>query len=172
MIRVKRWFAFDNIRRTEDLLDLRIVDTPALELRNGAFVRRRGFNRYEFIHGGSSVTVDLNLGDTEEYLPTYQLGSHTLRREYFSVVHIGEGDGWDVTRPCMGSMICFQGRIYLIDTARASSTPSRPWASASTRWPASSAPMGTTTTLPASPPWCGRTTASPTSPRPRCGRAW
>jgi hemerythrin len=115
MLRIKRWFAFDNIRRTEDLMDLKIVDSPALELRGGAFVRRRGFNRYEFIYGGESVTVDLNLGETEEYLPTYQLGAHTLRREYFSVVHIGEGDGWDVTRPCMGSIVCFQGRIYLVD---------------------------------------------------------
>jgi hemerythrin len=115
MLRIKRWFAFDNIRRTEDLMDLRIVDTPAVELRGGAFVRRRGFNRYEFIYGGQSVTVDLNLGDTEEYAPTYQLGFQSLRREYFSVVHIGEGDGWDVTRPCMGSMVCFQGRLYLID---------------------------------------------------------
>jgi hemerythrin len=115
MLRIKRWFAFDNIRRTEDLLDLRVVDTPAVELRGGAFVRRRGFNRYEFIHGGSSVTVDLNLGDTEEYPPTYQLGFHAVRREYFSIVHIGDGDGWDVTRPCMASIVCFQGRIYLID---------------------------------------------------------
>jgi hemerythrin len=115
MLRIKRWFAFDNIRRTEDLLDLRVVDTPAVELRGGAFIRRRGFNRYEFAYGGSSVTVDLNLGDEEEYAPTYQLGFHKLRREYFSVVHIGEGDGWDVTRPCMGSIVCFQGRVYLID---------------------------------------------------------
>jgi len=115
MMRLKRWFAFDNIRRTEDLLDLKVVDSPAVELRKGAFVRRRGFNRYEFMYGGESVLVDLNLGDTEEYLPTYQLASHTLRREYFAVVHIGEGDGWDVGRPCMGSMVCFQGRIYLVD---------------------------------------------------------
>ena len=115
MLRIKRWFAFDNIRRTEDLMDLKIVDSPAVELRGGAFVRRRGFNRYEFIYGGESVIVDLNLGDTEEYLSTYQLGATTLRREYFSVVHVGEGDGWDVTRPCMGSIVCFQGRIYLID---------------------------------------------------------
>ncbi len=57
MLRIKGWFAFDNIRRTEDLLDLRIVDTPAVELRGGAFVRRRGFNRYEFIYGGQSVIV-------------------------------------------------------------------------------------------------------------------
>jgi len=115
MVRIKRWFAFDNIRRTEDLLELKVVDSPAVELRGGAFVRRRGFNRYEFLYGGESVTVDLNLGDTEEYQPTYALGTHTLRREYFSVVHIGEGDGWDVTRPCMASMVCFQGRIYLVD---------------------------------------------------------
>ena len=35
MMRVKRWFAFDNIRRTEDLLDLKVVDSPAVELRQG-----------------------------------------------------------------------------------------------------------------------------------------
>ena len=115
MLRIKRWFAFDNIRRTEDLLDLRVVDSPAVELRKGAFVRRRGFNQYEFIYGGESVIVDLNLADTEEYQPTYLLGPQALRREYFSVVHIGEGDGWDVTRPCMGSIVCFQGRVYLVD---------------------------------------------------------
>ena len=54
MLRIKRWFAFDNIRRTEDLLDLRIVDSPAVELRERAFVRRRGFNRYEFIYKGDA----------------------------------------------------------------------------------------------------------------------
>ena len=115
MLRIKRWFAFDNIRRTEDLLDLRIVDTPAVELRDGVFVRRKGFNQYEFIHGGSSVAVDLNLGESEEYPPTYRLASQEVRREKFSVVHTGEGDGWDVTRPCMGSILCVQGRLYLID---------------------------------------------------------
>jgi hemerythrin len=81
MLRLKKWFAYDNIRRTEDLLDLRVVDTPAVELRSGVFVRRRGFNRYEFIHGGASVTVDLNLADTEEYAPTYQLPSQSLQRD-------------------------------------------------------------------------------------------
>ena len=114
MLRIKRWFAFDNIRRTEDLMDLRIVDTPAVELRDNVFVRRRGFNRYELIHKGNAVTVDLNLADAEEYPSTYQLEQKPARREYFSVIHIGEGDGWDVNRPCMGSIVCFQGRTYLI----------------------------------------------------------
>ena len=115
MLRIKRWFAFDNIRRTEDLLDLRIVDAPAVELRDRAFVRRRGFNRYEFIYKGSSVNVDLNLAETEDYPPTYQLEQKRVQREHFSIIHVGEGDGWDVTRPCMGSIICFQGRTYLVD---------------------------------------------------------
>ena len=115
MLRIKRWFAFDNIRRTEDLMDLRIVDTPAVELRDTCFVRRRGFNRYEFIHKGNAVTVDLNLADAEEYPSTYQLEQKPARREHFSVIHIGEGDGWDVTRPCMGSIVCFQGRTTSID---------------------------------------------------------
>ena len=115
MLRIKRWFAFDNIRRTEDLLDLRVVDAPAVWLRDGVFVRRRGFNLYEFIYRGSSVTVDLNLAESEQYPPTYTLGFHKVRREDFSVVHVGEGDGWDVTRPCMGTVLCHKGRLYLID---------------------------------------------------------
>ena len=115
MLRIKKWFAFDNIRRTEDLLDLRIMDAPAVELRDGVFVRRKGFNKYEFIHGGASVAVDLNLGVSEEYPPAYQLPRQDVRREEFSIVHTGEGDGWDMTRPCMGSILCVRGRLYLID---------------------------------------------------------
>ena len=45
----------------------------------------------------------------------YKLENHYFKRDYFSVVHTGEGDGWDVDRPCMASVICFQGKIYLID---------------------------------------------------------
>jgi hemerythrin len=115
MMRVKKWFAFDDIRATEDLLDLRVVDKPAVELRDGVFIRRRGFNQYEFLHAGHSVRVDLNLADDEEYGPSYTLGFHRIHREYFSIVHIGEGDGWNPDQPCMGSMIVFQGRIFLVD---------------------------------------------------------
>ncbi len=31
------------------------------------------------------------------------------------MVHTGDGDGWDVNRPAMGSIVLFQGRVYLID---------------------------------------------------------
>ncbi len=115
LLRIKRWFAFDAIRDTEELLELRTIDAPAVELRGGAFIRRRGFNRYDFVHAGQTVSVDLNLGGGEEYRPPYQLPRTAVSREGFSVVHIGEGDGWDRTRPCMGTLLCFQGRMYLID---------------------------------------------------------
>jgi hemerythrin len=115
MTRMKRKFAFDAIRRTEDLLDLRVVDRDSVEIRPDVFVKRNGLNRYEFSCGRKSVEVDLNLLPDEEYEPPYQLGFQRIEREYFSIIHVGEGDGWADAKPCMGSIVCFQGRLYLID---------------------------------------------------------
>jgi hemerythrin len=114
-LRMKLWFAYGRIRPTEELLETRVVGDESVELRNGAFVRRTGFNVYEFSHGGTTLSVDLNLGPGERYPASYVLGYHALRREYFSVVHNGEGNGWDPEKPCMGSIVIYQGRIYLID---------------------------------------------------------
>jgi hemerythrin len=61
------------------------------------------------------VEVDLNLGPDEAYECPYTLDMHLLSRDYFAVVHSGDGDGWDVSRPTMGSIIFFQGRVYLVD---------------------------------------------------------
>jgi hemerythrin len=117
LFRMKLKFAFGSIRKTEDLLDLRIFDGHAIELRGGAFVRRIGVNRYEFLHDGRAVEVDLDpgsLGPAAHELP-YYLPTGTISRDYFSVVHIGEGDGWDPGRPCMASLIVFRGDCYLVD---------------------------------------------------------
>lgn len=115
MMRLKLKFAFGRILKSEDLLDSRALSTDTVEIRNGVFVRRIGLNRFEFQYGGEAVEVDLNLGPDEEYMPSYELGSYRTKYEYFSVIHTGEGDGWDINRPCMASIIVFQGRIYLID---------------------------------------------------------
>ncbi len=115
MIRLKLRFAFDKIRETEELIEFRVVHDDPVELRNGAYIKRKGFNLYEISYNGESVSVDLNLSPNEVYEPSYNLGFHRIKREYFSVIHIGEGDGWDTTRPCMGSILTYQGKIYLID---------------------------------------------------------
>lgn len=115
MMRLKRKFAFGKIKKTEELIEMRIMGAGPVEIRNGVVVQHLGLNVFEISHGGKSVTVNLNLAHDEEYEPAYNLGYHEVKREYFSVIHSGEGDGWDINRPCMASILTFQGKIYLID---------------------------------------------------------
>ncbi len=128
MMRIKLNFAFGKINSTDTLLDKRIIEETEdtnneeiatenrkTEIRNGVFIQRKGFNIYEISYENESVEVNLNLGAEERYEAPYQLGYHYLNREYFAVVHSGEGDGWDINRPCMASILIFQGKIYLVD---------------------------------------------------------
>ncbi len=114
-LRMKRRFANDNIKEPDALFDQIYMDKDVVEIASGLFLRRKGLNRYEFIYQGESIETDLNLPLHRKYDTPYRLDFHKTRRQYFSVIHIGEGDGWDVSRPCMGSLLTFQGKIYLID---------------------------------------------------------
>lgn len=115
VMRFKRKFAFDNILSTEELIDNCVVSDKAVEIKNGVFIQRQSFNVYEFSFNNEKVTVNLNLEKGTEYLPSYTLENFSVPSEYFSVVHSGEGDGWDVDRPCMASVLTYQGKIYLVD---------------------------------------------------------
>jgi hemerythrin len=115
MMRMKLKFAFGRIRNTEDLLDCRIIGEEQVELRNAVMVRRVRLNVFEFEYFGETVTVDLNLPPRMGYPAPYPLGFHLVERGYFSVLHSGEGDGWDINRPCMASIVMHQGVTYLID---------------------------------------------------------
>ena len=115
MMRLKLRFAFGRIRPTDDFLDTRVLREDTLELEKGVGLRRLRPNVFEFSFRGETVQVDLNLEPGQTYQCAYHLGHHRFKPEYFSVIHSGEGDGWDINRPCMSSIITFQGRIYLID---------------------------------------------------------
>lgn len=115
MMRLKLRFAFGRIRPTDDFLDTRSLGETSLELAAGVGLRRLRPNVFEFSFRGETVVVDINLRPGESYQCAYPLGYHRFKPEYFSVIHSGEGDGWDVNRPCMSSIITHQGRIYLID---------------------------------------------------------
>lgn len=115
MMRMKLKFAFGRIRDTEELLDFRFVGEEPVELRNAVMVRRVRLNVFEFEYFGETVLVDLNLPPRVGYPAPYPLGFHLVDRGYFSVLHSGEGDGWDINRPCMASIIMHQGYTYLID---------------------------------------------------------
>lgn len=114
-MRIKLKFAFGRIKNTEELLDSLIVGHEEIEIRNGVSIRRVASNVFEFAYKDEKVRVNLNLPQDVIYPPPYPLGFQDVGREYFAVVHSGDGDGWDVNRPCMASVLMYQGRVYLID---------------------------------------------------------
>ena len=115
MMRLKLKFRFGEIKTTEESVDSIVVGNNAVEVKNGLWVRRLRLNLFEFQYKGEYVTVDLNLMLHEKYESPYPLGFQNINREYFAIIHSGEGNGWDINRPCMSSIIVFQGKLYLID---------------------------------------------------------
>ena len=111
----KERFAFGKVREPSELLDARVLGEGTLALQGGVTVTRRGLNLFDFAYGDETVSVDLNLGLGETYLAPYKLPYSMLQRDYFSVIHSGDGNGWDPDRPSMGTVLVYQGRIYLID---------------------------------------------------------
>jgi len=115
MMRLKLAFAFGRIRGTDELLDSIEVGSKSTEIRNGVTIRREALNVFEIAYGDETIIVDLDLNHTESYRSPYPLGFQNIKREYFAVVHSGQGDGWDINRPAMSSILMYQGKIYLID---------------------------------------------------------
>ncbi|MBT3379550.1 MAG: bacteriohemerythrin [Lentisphaerae bacterium] len=113
--RLKLAMSFNKIRSTDTFLDAVTVYDQPVEVMSGVTVRRRRLNVFEFTYDGETETVDLNLGTDEAYEPAFPLGYHHIPREYFAVLHAGNGDGWDINRPTIASILMFQGRIYLVD---------------------------------------------------------
>lgn len=115
MMALKLKFAFGKIRNPEELLDTLVIGYKKTEVLEGLFIERLRHNVFEISYGDDRVTVDLNLSPDQDYAIPYALNHHNINREYFAVIHSGEGDGWDILRPSMSSILMFQGKIYLID---------------------------------------------------------
>lgn len=115
LMRIKLKFAFGSIRSPSQFLDTLEIEEDTVEIRNGVTVLRTGVNKFRFGFRGEFTEVDLNLPTGVSYESPYLLGQHRCSQHHFAVIHAGEGDGWDVNRPSMGSIVLFKGRTYLID---------------------------------------------------------
>lgn len=115
LMRMKLRFAFGSIRETSELLEACIVGEGETQVMDGVGVVREGLNVFSFRYKGESVRVDLNLPPGVRYPSPYNLGFRDIGREYFAVVHSGDGDGWDTRRPAMASLVMHQGQVFLID---------------------------------------------------------
>ncbi len=115
MMRMKLRFAFGAIHHPSALLDNRVLNSHPVEIENGVYVERVALNHFKITYGDEMVEVDLNLGPLDHYVPSYPLGYHHVERDSFSIIHSGDGDGWDVNRPTMSSVVFYDGKIYLVD---------------------------------------------------------
>ena len=115
IMRMKLWFAFGEILPSEELLDYRIVENKTVELRNGVAIRRQATNVFVLSYDGEEVEIDLTVKRGRNDRSPYPLGFQSIPRDYFSVVHSGQGDGWDYNRPCMASVLMYQGKVFLVD---------------------------------------------------------
>jgi len=112
---MKLKFAFGKIHKTNELLDSIVVKNESTEIRDGLSISTDSLNHFTMTYKDEVCSIDLNLPANKNYESPYPLSFHKIRREYFSIIHSGEGDGWDVNRPCIASIIVYQGKIYLID---------------------------------------------------------
>ena len=103
------------IKDMDELLDTRMLVDRPLEIKNDVFIRRTGVNRFEVFYHNERVDIDISLPDRSQYIAPYNLKHTILRPSFFSVTHNGEGNGWDAHRPCMASIVHFDGKNFLVD---------------------------------------------------------
>lgn len=116
IMKMKLKFAFGKIHQSKDFIDSRILeDDKEIEIKSEFFIKRVGINIFELSYKKEKLIVNLNLLPNENYESPYKLGLYNFKREYFSIIHSGQGDGWDINQPCMSSILMYQGKIYLID---------------------------------------------------------
>lgn len=92
-----------------------LTNEEPYELAPDFFVVRLGLNVYLFQYKDQEEIIDLTLTENQTYGVPYNLDFHPTTRRDFSVIHSGEGNGWDIDHPCMASILCASGQYYLID---------------------------------------------------------
>ena len=116
LMKIKIKFAFGKIKETNELIEKKYLnDNIRIEIKNEVYMKRISFNIFEISYKDEHVIVDLNLEALAEYKSPYNLGFYDIKKDYFSVIHSGQGDGWALNSPSMSSVITYQGKIYLID---------------------------------------------------------
>jgi hemerythrin len=117
LLAYKNRFKYGEQRSSQEIIDFKEIRTneKPYELAPGLVLVRLGLNVYLFQYGDQEEIIDLTLTDNQFYGIPYNLDYHPAHKRDFSVIHSGEGNGWDKDRPCMSSIICAEGKYYLID---------------------------------------------------------
>ncbi len=112
---MKRKFAMGRFIPSAELMNGLYLEGGPLEIKNGVIIYRSGTNVFNISYLNESVKVDLNLKIHQKYKPCYQLPKIRLPNHHFAIIHTGEGDGWDPSRPCLSSIVMHNKKLYVID---------------------------------------------------------
>ncbi|MCG8332982.1 MAG: MBL fold metallo-hydrolase [Proteobacteria bacterium] len=112
---MKLKFAQGRFIPSDELMTGLYLNDETLEIKNGVFIKRNKLNHFTISYKDQSVKVDLNLKRHHKYQPSYTLPKVRLPNYYFAIIHSGEGDGWDHTRPCLSSIIMYNRKLFLMD---------------------------------------------------------
>lgn len=111
----KLHYSGGDVKPMNELVETISLIDQSVEIKNGVFIQRKGVNRFELFYKNESVEIDITLPGRVQYVAPYALKHTILSPSFFSVTHNGEGNGWDASRPCMASIVHFNGKIFLID---------------------------------------------------------
>ncbi len=119
ILKMKLKFAFGKFKSPKELIEPVYIENEPIEVKNNVSIERIGINIFKITYDDNgnknSIEVDLNLYEADKYPSPYALGHSHIKRDYFSIINSGEGDGWNIAQPSMSSVIVFQGDIYLVD---------------------------------------------------------
>lgn len=112
---VKLRFAYGEFTPPDELVKGIYLETSPIEIKNGVSIQRIATNVFTISYKDKSVKVDLNLKPHKRYKPSYILPKFKIPKFKFGVIHIGEGNGWDPTRPCTSSLVAYKKKFFVID---------------------------------------------------------
>ena len=114
-LRLKMKFAQGRFIPTDELMKGMYLEDQPVEPRPGVIIKRLKKNIFRIEYKNKAVKINLNLRRHERYKASYSLPRVRIPNHYFAIIHSGEGDGWDSTRPCLSSLILHDEKLYLTD---------------------------------------------------------
>ncbi len=115
VVTTKLHYSAGVFRSMEEMVESRFLEDNPIEIKNQVFISRSGVNKFDLNYKNEWVEIDLGMEMHQQYQVPYNLPFKKIEPSFFSVTHCGEGNGWDVLRPCMSGVLHFNGKNFLID---------------------------------------------------------
>jgi hemerythrin len=114
-LQLKNKFAFGKIRDTKEFLRCVELDGKT-KIKNDLHITRKTPNIFELTYKNCTKSIDLNLYEKDLYKIPYNLDFTINKKNYFSVINTGNGDGWNTKESCASSLLSCDGSLFMVDS--------------------------------------------------------